>query len=73
MLQIDGISNDIASFSGEYHKGAYDCIGDGAVFSCAYVELMLRDHITLWQLNFYSSDVFAVATNLLIRKEIPPE
>ncbi len=45
--QIDGISNDIASFSGEYRKGTYECVGDGAVFSCAYVELMPRDHATL--------------------------
>lgn len=73
--QIDTISNDIASFSGEYHKGECKCVDDGAFFSCAYVDLsmMQQDHTTLWQLNFYGNVVFAVATNLVIRNEIPPE
>lgn len=71
--QIEGISNEIAAISGVYHRGAYQCVGDGTVFSCAYVELMADDHETLWQLNFYGIVVFAVGTNFIRRKEISAE
>jgi hypothetical protein len=71
--QIEGISNDIAAISGEYHRGATQCVGDGAVFSCAYVEMIADEHITLWRLNFYGNVVFAVMTNPIQVKEIAPE
>lgn len=71
--QIEGISNDIAAYSGEYHRGASQPVGDGTVFSCAYVEMMACDHTTLWLLNFYGSVVFGVMTNPIQVKEIAPE
>jgi len=71
--QIEGISNEIAVISGEYHRGAYQRVGDGTVFSCAHVELMADDHETLWQLNFYGIVVFTVGTNFIRRKEISAE
>lgn len=45
--QIEGISNDIAAYSGVHHRGASHRIGDGTVFSCAYVEMFAEDHTTL--------------------------
>jgi len=63
--QIEGISNDIAAISGEYHRGASQRVDDGAVFSCAYVELMRDEHTTLWRLNFYGNVIFGVMTNAI--------
>ena len=71
--QIEGISNDIAAYSGEYHRGASQRIGDGAIFSCAYVELEAFDHTTLWLSNFYGNVVFEVMTNPMHIKEIVSE
>lgn len=61
--QIEGISNDIVAYCGEYHRGAQQRVGDGTVFSCAYVEMIADEHITLWRLNFYGNVVFGVMTN----------
>lgn len=61
--QKEGIANEIAALSGEYHRGASQSVGDGAVFSCAYVEMDADVHTTLWRLNFYSNVVFGVMTN----------
>lgn len=63
--QIEGISNDIAGITGEYHRGASVAIGDGTVFSCAYVEMFRDEHTTLWQLYFYDNVVFGVMTNAI--------
>ena len=63
--QIVGISNDIVAYSGEYHRGASHRVGDGTVFSCAYVELDTAAHTTLWQLTFYGTVVFGVMTNAI--------
>lgn len=71
--QIDGIANHIAGISGEYYRGASQRVGDGAVFSCAYVETRRDEHATLWQLNFYGNVVFGVMTNPIQIKEIAPE
>ncbi len=68
--QIEMFSQEIAAFSGEYHKGEERRIDDGSVFSCSYVELVQSDHTTLWQLKFYGNVVFGVGTNMIIRKEI---
>lgn len=65
MEQIEAISSDIAGFTGEYYRGASVCVGDGTVFSCAYVEMSRDDHTTLWRLNFYGNVIFAVMTNAI--------
>lgn len=71
--QIEGFSRDIAGYTEEYHRGASVAVGDGAVFSCAYVELMRDEHITLWQLHFYGNVTFGAMTNTIQIKHTAPD
>lgn len=61
--QREVFSKDIALISGVYHRGGSQCVDDGAVFSCAYVELEPNEHSTLWLLTFYRNVVFGAVTN----------
>ena len=61
--QIEVIANDITAYSGKYHRGAFQRVGDGTVFSCRYVEMFAVDHEAIWQLTFYDNVVFGILTN----------